>query len=165
MDAAPIIGPTTPPTVEARIPTAVAALAITALGIVLGIHAGLTVAGARESDGSMFRLLPWLVYPGVVGIIAVRTRSEMLVAGLGAVVPIATFATMYDRLAEMGIGVPLWYGALLLVGISAASYFARRRGLIWTPAALGAGIVAVVGFAFISVSLVSMGPILRAPMP
>jgi hypothetical protein len=163
VEAAPITQPRTSSTVSSRIPTGVAALAVTAIGLALGLHVGLTVDGAQADDESMYGLLPWLLYPGVIAIIAVRTHAEMLVTGLAAVVPIAAFATTYDRLAEMGIGVPLWYAALILVGITAASSVARRRGPIRTLASLVVGAVAVVAFASICISLLLIMPMNSAP--
>ena len=119
------------------LPTLRAVAAVSLLAVAFGIHIYIWVDTAREGDNSILGIVPWLLYPGIVAAIAVRSRVEVLAIGLGAVLPVAGFGLFgSDRLQAMGIGVPLGYAALIAISVVAASHFARRRGIGGVIAAL-----------------------------
>jgi hypothetical protein len=115
--------------VSQDLPNAKALAAISVLAVAFGIHIFIWVDNARVNDNSILGVVPWLLYPGIVAAIAVRSRVELLAIGVAAILPVAAFGLFgLERLQSMGIGVALGYATLIWISAMAASLVADRRG-------------------------------------
>ncbi len=136
------------------IPRALAAIGL--LAVALGAHIFIWVDTAREGDNSIFGVVPWLMYPGIVAAVAVRSRVELLAIGFAAILPVAAFGLLGpDRVQSMGFGVPLGYAILIWISAMAASLVADRRGR-------GGAIAAV--FVGAATFLLALGCVLFVPL-
>lgn len=136
------------------IPRALAAIGL--LAVAFGAHIFIWVDNARVNDNSILGVVPWLLYPGTVAAIAVRSRVELLAIGVAAILPVAVFGLVGpDRVQSMGIGVPLGYATLIWISAMAASLVADRRGS-------GGAIAAV--FVGAATFLLALGSVLFVPL-
>ncbi len=91
------------------VPTSRALAAISLLAAAFGIHIFFWVDNAWVNDNSILWVVPWLLYPGIVAAIAVRSRIELLAIGVAAILPAAAFGLFgFERLQAMGIGCGTW---------------------------------------------------------
>jgi hypothetical protein len=130
--------------VTQSLPSPSALLAIGSIAALLGVRVFIWVDTARENDNSILGLVPWLLYPGIVAVIAARSRVERLAIGVAAIVPVAMFAVLYgrERVEATGLAVWLAYVALLLISVSEATRIARRPGWPGVIAAIAGGAAA-----------------------
>jgi hypothetical protein len=150
MERLQIPGAPTRAVVTQNLPSPSALLGIASIAILLGVRVFIWVDTARENDNSILGLVPWLVYPGIVAAIAVRSRVERPAIGVAAIVPVAVFGILFGRERVEATGLPVLsaYVALLLISVWAASRLARRRGWLGVIAAMiggAAGFLLTVG--------------------
>ena len=144
MESFQVPGLPTRAVVTESLPSPSALLGIASIALLLGVRVFIWVDGARANDNSILGLVPWLLYPGIVAAIAVRSRVQWLAIGVAAIVPDATFAILFgrERVEAMGPVVLPAYVALLLISLLTATRFAHRRGWFGVIAAAAGGAAA-----------------------